>query len=153
MIEDLITSKTRIKLLLKFFLNDQTRSYLRGLETELGESSNSIRIELNKLETAGLLNASTKGNKKIFFANTHHPLYVDIHNILLKCIGIDYIIEHLISRVEYLQAAYLTSDLAMGKDSNILDLALVGEHLDRLSIDGLIEKSELCIHRRIKYLP
>ena len=43
MIESIITSKTRIKLLLKFFLNSQTTSYLRGLEAELGESSNSMR--------------------------------------------------------------------------------------------------------------
>jgi DNA-binding transcriptional regulator PaaX len=63
MIESLITSKTRIKLLLKFFLNTQTKSYLRGLETEFGESTNSIRVELNRLENAGLLSASTEGNK------------------------------------------------------------------------------------------
>lgn len=153
MIESLIASKTRVKLLLKFFLNAQTKSYLRGLETEFGESSNAIRLELNKLATAGLLSTSTKGNKKIFFANTTHPLFGDIHSILLKCVGIDHIIEHFISRVGHLQAAYITGDLAIGKDSNIIDLALVGDHLDRMSIDGLIENTETFIHRRIKYLP
>src|SRR5436190_942347 len=42
MIEALISSKTRIKLLLKFFLNSSNRAYLRGLEEEFGESTNAI---------------------------------------------------------------------------------------------------------------
>ena len=55
MIETLISSKTRIKLLLKFFLNSNTTAYLRSLESEFGESTNAIRIELNRLEEAGML--------------------------------------------------------------------------------------------------
>ena len=152
MIESLITSKTRIKLLLKFFLNAQTRSYLRSLETEFGESTNSIRVELNRLETAGLLATTTEGNKKMFFANIRHPLFGDINNILKKFVGIDQIIEQITSQIGDLQAAYLTGDFAIGKDSQIIDLALVGEHLDRVFIETLVEKAERFISRRIKYI-
>ena len=152
MIESLITSKTRIKLLLKFFLNSQTKSYLRSLETEFGESTNSIRVELNRLENAGLLTASTEGNKKMFFANTRHPLFMDINSILRKFIGIDHIIDQITSQIGELQAAYVTGDFAIGKDSNIIDLAFVGDKLDRPFIDTLVEKAENFIHRRIKYL-
>lgn len=152
MLESLITSKTRIKLLLKFFLNCQTRSYLRGLETEFGESTNSIRIELNKLENAGLLSAAAQGDKKMYFANIEHPLFGDINNILKKFIGIDQIIEQITSQIGDLQAAYLTGDFAIGKDSKIIDLALVGDQLDRPFIDKLVEKSEKLISRRIKYI-
>jgi len=152
MIESLITSKTRIKLLLKFFLNSQTRSYLRGLESEFGESTNSIRVELNRLENAGLLNSEAKGNKKMFFANTDHPLFMDINSILQKFIGIDQIIEQVTSKIGDLQAAYITGDFALGKDSNIIDMTLVGDNLDRPFIDRLIEKSESLISRRIKYI-
>ena len=150
MIESLITSKTRIKLLLKFFLNSQTTSYLRSLETEFGESTNSIRVELNRLENAGLLGTSANGNKKMFFANTDHPLYNDINNILKKFIGIDQIIEQITNQIGELQAAYLTGDFAIGKDSNIIDLALVGNNLDRAYIEKLVEKAESFISRRIK---
>jgi predicted transcriptional regulator len=72
MIETLISSKTRIKLLLKFFLNSETTSYLRHLESEFGESTNAIRLELNKLEEAGMLNSQFEGNKKIYQANKQH---------------------------------------------------------------------------------
>lgn len=152
MIESIITSKTRIKLLLKFFLNTQTQSYLRGLESEFGDSTNSIRVELNRLENAGLLSTSSVGNKKMFFANTLHPLFKDINNILKKFIGIDQIIDQITSQIGDLQAAYLTGDFAIGKDSKIIDLALVGSQLDRPFIDTLVEKAESFISRRIKYI-
>lgn len=152
MIDSLITSKTRIKLLLKFFLNSQTMSYLRSLESEFGESTNSIRVELNRLEHAGLLNSANKGNKKMFFANTKHPLFNDINNILKKFIGIDQIIEQVTTQIGDLQAAYLTGDFAKGKDSKVIDLALVGDNLDRSYIDTLIIKAEHIISRRIKYI-
>ena len=78
MIDSLITNKTRIKLLLRFFLNTGSRSYLRGLESEFGESTNAIRLELNRFEEAGLLVSSMDKNKKMFQANRHHPLFDDI---------------------------------------------------------------------------
>ena len=81
MIETLISSKTRVKLLLKFFLNSNNSSYLRGLESEFGDSTNAIRIELNKLEGAGLLSSELSGNKKFFKANTNHPFFGDIHSL------------------------------------------------------------------------
>ena len=89
MIETLISSKTRIKLLLKFFLNSKVESYLRQLESEFGASTNAIRIELNRLEKAGLLNSTFKGNKRFFQANDKHPMYADIHNLIRKYVGID----------------------------------------------------------------
>lgn len=152
MLESLITSKTRIKLLLKFFLNSSTKGYLRSLESEFGESTNSIRVELNRLEQSGLLISFLEGNKKLFSANTSHPLFNDINSILKKFIGIDRVIEQVISQVGDLQSAYLTGDLATGNDSKIIDLALVGDHLDRSYINNLITKAEETISRKIKYV-
>ena len=152
MIEPIITSKTRIKLMLKFFLNTQTKSYLRGLEKDFGESTNAIRIELNRFENAGLLKSEFVGNRKFFQANTKHPLFNDINNILKKFVGIDQIIERVTSKIGNLETAYLTGDFAIGKDSKIIDLLLIGNNLDNKFIDGLIEKAEELIERKIKYL-
>ena len=152
MLESIITSKTRIKILLKFFLNQQTVSHLRGLEAEFGESSNSIRLELLKLENAGLLSSAVKGNKKMYFANTNYPFFSEINSILMKTIGIDQIIEQITSQIGNLQAAYLIGDFAIGKDSEIIDLALIGEHLDQSYIEALVKKAEHFISRRIKYI-
>ena len=55
MLDSLVTSKTRIKLLLKYFINLGTKAYLGELAKEFGESTNSVRLELNRLTKANLL--------------------------------------------------------------------------------------------------
>lgn len=152
MIDSLITSKTRIKLLLKFFFNSETKSYLRGLEKEFGESSNAIRVELNRFEEAGMLKSQYIGNRKYFQANTEHPLFNDINNILKKFIGIDKIIERITSQVGDLESAYITGDFAKGKDSGIIDLVMVGKHLDDDYIARLVSKAQELIDRKIRYI-
>lgn len=152
MLDSLITSKTRIKLLLKFFLNSKTKGYLRNLEQEFGESSNAIRVELNKMEQAGLLNSEFSGNKKYFKANTAHPLYNDLNNILKKFVGIDQLIDKVTSQIGDLEAAYITGDFAKGTDSQIIDLVLIGKNLDTNYINLLVTKAESFIERKVRHL-
>ena len=151
MIEALISSKTRIKLLLKFFLNSKTTSYLRGLESEFGDSSNAIRLELNRFESAGMLESFSEGNKKMFQANTNHPLFDQIHEILLKHIGVDKIIDDVVKRLGDVQQVFLVGDLAKGKESDVIDLLFVGD-LDKRYLVELIDKVEKLISRKVKYL-
>jgi DNA-binding transcriptional ArsR family regulator len=152
MLETLVTSKTRIKLLIKFFLNSATRSYLRDLETEFDESTNAIRMELNRFEEAGMLKSEFEGNKKIFFANTTHPLFGDVHNILLKYTGIDKVIENVLERIGGLEEAWLVGDFAKGKDSKLIDLVLVGDNLNMEALIGYIAKAEDLTGRKIRFL-
>lgn len=151
MIEALISSKTRIKLLLKFFLNSNTKAYLRGLESEFGESSNAIRLEINRFEQAGMLTSEMVGNKKIFQANIEHPLFKEIHNILLKHVGIDHVIEQVVNRLGEVDRVYLIGDFSKGSDSNMIDLILIG-NIDKPYLINLIEKTEKFVHRKIRYI-
>lgn len=151
MLDIIITNKTRIKLLLKFFLNSETRSYLRKLESEFGDSTNSIRLELNRLEKANLLNSHYTGNKKIYRANTKHPLFKDLNSILRKFVGIDSIIEKIALQIGDLKVVYLTGDIAKGIDSNIINLILIGDELDQTYITELVKKAEKLINRKITF--
>jgi predicted nucleotidyltransferase len=150
MLETLITSKTRLKLILKFFLNSSSRAHLRNLESEFGESTNAIRQELNRFEEAGLLKSEMSGNKKVFRANTLHPLFSDIHNILLKTIGFDQIIERVVTRLGGVDRAYVAGDFARGTDNPIIDLVLVGEQIDLEYLARLAGKTESLINRKIR---
>lgn len=152
MLESLITSKTRIKLLLRLFLNTKSKSYLRQMEKEFGESSNSIRVELNRFENAGLVKSEFTGGKKYFSANTLHPMYRDINNILKKFVGIDQIIERITSHIGDLESAYITGNFAAGLDSKLIELLLVGQNLDEKYINSLVDKAEELIERKISYL-
>ena len=152
MINALITSETRIKLLRKFFLNSSTKAHLRGLESEFGESSNAIRIELNRFERADLLHSLRDGNKKVYQANPNHPLFGDIHSIIMKQAGIDRVIEKVIHRIGNLVSIYLTGDFARGKDSPVIDLILVGEDIDREYLARKVMQAEELVGRKVSYV-
>jgi hypothetical protein len=150
MIETLISSKTRIKLLMKFFLNSSNSAYLRGLEDEFQESTNSIRIELNRLEHAKMLISSSLGNKKLYRANVNHPLFQDVKNLVLKHLGIDSVIENVIQNLGNVQSAYLTGQLARGLDSDTINLIIIGD-VNEEYLRVIVAKGELLIHRKIQY--
>jgi predicted nucleotidyltransferase len=152
MINTLITSETRIKLLRKFFLNSSTKAHLRGLESEFGESSNAIRLELNRFEEAGLLHSLRDGNKKVYQANAGHPLFGDIHSIIMKEAGIDRVIDKVVHRLGNLLCIYLTGDFARGKDSPVIDLILVGENIDREYLARKIMQAEELVGRKVSYV-
>ncbi len=150
MLDSIITSKTRIKLLFKFFLNAETRAYLRGLADELGESTNAIRVELNRLTKAGLLETSNDGRTKLYCANKRHPLFPDIHSLVKKNLGIDKV-EAILAELGSVEAALITGDYARGIDSGIIDLVIVGKvQMDFLR--HLIEKAEELIKRKVRVL-
>ena len=152
MIETLISSKTRVKLLLKFFLNASNTAYLRNLEEEFGESTNAIRLELNKFEKAGFLATSSNGNKKIFTVNTKHPLFPDINRIIMKMTGVEYVVDYMLQRIGDLEKVYLVGNMSKGKATQIIDLVLVGDNLNKTFLIEQIEKAEKKIDKKIRYV-
>jgi predicted nucleotidyltransferase len=151
LLDTLISSRTRVKLLLKFFLNSSATSYLRGLESEFGESSNAIRLELNKLEEAGMLTSESEGNRKVYRANTKYPLFSEIHSIIRKYIGLDMVITNIINQLGNVEKVYLTGTFARGIDGPIIDLLLIGD-IDKAYLVNLIDKAEPLIKRRVRYV-
>jgi hypothetical protein len=151
MLESLITSKTRIKLLLKFFLNSNTKAYLRGLEAEFGESTNAIRLELNRFEHAGLLTSHSEGNRKFFSANTSHPLFPDIQSLMRKHLGIDRLVEQVIEHLGEVEKVYLIGAFARGQESPDIEILLVGGDVDTTYLENIITRASQLIHKNILY--
>jgi hypothetical protein len=149
--DGLITSKTRIKLLVRFFLNPEAKSYLRELSREFQISSNAVRCELNQLETTKLLTSQKNGRQVVYQANPEHPLFPDLKSMVSKLIGIDKVIEGIAIRLGDLKYAFLIDDYAEGKDSGIIDLLLVG-NIDHRNLNDLSKKTERYINRKIRSL-
>ena len=151
MLDSLITSKTRLKLLMKFFLNSGTRGYLRGLATEFGESTNSIRVELNHLSEAKLLTSESSGRTIEYRANVDHILFSEIHSLVEKYMGIDQIIDKLVKKLGHVEAAYLIGDYACGIDSGLIDIVMVG-NINKSELDRIATERGNEIHRKIRHL-
>jgi DNA-binding transcriptional ArsR family regulator len=151
LLETLITSKTRIRILLKFFLNPDTKTYLRALSGELGESSNAVRVELNRLTEAGMLSSEKEGNKLLYRVNELHPLYVPVNALIRQYVGVDEIIENVIKGLGKIEKLYLSGSLANGLSSDIIDIVIIGE----INMDYLLEtihKIEKGIEKKIRYV-
>ena len=88
-------------------------------------------------------------NRKVFFANTDHPLFPDIISILRKHVGVDLVVEQVIDRIGNVTQAYLTGELAVGRDSQQIDLVVVGDEINKENLMHLATKAEKLVHRKI----
>ncbi len=151
-LDTIITSKIRLRIMFKFFINSQTTGYLRGLEKELGDSTNAIRAELNRFEKAGLLIFEIIQNRKYFRANINHPFFNDLNSMLKKSVGINLITKCITDIDKRLEAAWVTGDIAKGIDSKIIDLVIIGNNFDNNALATSISKVQMNLNRRIRYI-
>ena len=152
MLETLITSKTRLRILIKFFINVANNGYLRGLAEELNESTNSIRKELNNLMEAGYLEKESIQNKIIYKANTKHPLFSILQKIVRQHIGLDAMVEMILQRMGSIERVVIIGDYAKGIDSGTIKVVLVGNELNSDYIEQLAFKIEKEIKRKVHFL-
>jgi predicted DNA-binding protein YlxM (UPF0122 family) len=151
LLSGLIASKTRIKLLMRFFFNPEARSYLRELAKEFNMSTNAVREELNQLKKTSLLKSEKDGRQVFYRANTSHALFPELKSMVSKVMGIDQVIDSIIERLGNLERAYLIDDYAEGKDTGIIDIILVGD-IDMYHLNDLSRKTERYIKRKIRSL-
>ncbi len=147
----LIASKTRIKLLVRLFFNPESRSYLRELANEFKVSTNSVREELNQLTNTKFLTSEREGRQVYYMANREHPLFPELRSMVNKVMGLDQVIDGIVSRLGDLELAFLMDDYAEGKDTGIVDLLLVG-NINEYHLNDLSRKTERYIKRKIRTL-
>ena len=152
MLDTLITSKTRLRLLIKFFVSQANHGYLNGLATEMGESTNSIRKELNRLFNAGYLEKVKINNKIEYKANTKHPMFDTLQKVIRKHLGIQDMIEAILERMGKIEKIILIGDYANGIDSGNIDAVLVGNNLDKKMMTGANETLTYVVYRNYKII-
>lgn len=150
MLNSLITSKTRLRLLVKFFINAANAGYLRGLATEMQENTNAIRKELNNLSEAGYIIRTDSEGKVMYQANTSHPLFSTLQTLLRKHLGIDQIIETVVERMGEVSRIFIIGDYAHGIDSGAIEIIIEGNQLNENYIEQLLPKIKNEINKEIK---
>ena len=151
-LDNIFSGKIRIALLTKLLLNPASKVYLRGLERDLGVSSNTVRLELNKLQEMHLIEAQEDSDNtkvKNYVVNQGHPMFKTLRGIIMQFVGLDQIVDQIIKKLGNLDQVYLTGDLAEGKNSPFVDLVIVG-NVDKSYMYQLIEKVEPLISKKIR---
>jgi len=147
----LITSKMRVRILMRLFLDPKRQAYLRELASEFGASPGHVNKELQQLAEAGLLASEHHGRQINYKANTGHPLFPELQSMVRKSLGMDQVLESIVMRLGKLEAAYLIGDYALGRDTGVVDLLLVGA-INRANLTDLSKKTERYINRKIRSL-
>ena len=151
-LDKIFTGKIRLQLLTKLLLNPTSTVYLRGLERDLGVSSNTVRLELNKLSDMQLIQEQVDDENtktKHYSVNTKHPMFKSLRGVIMQYVGLDQIIENVLDKLGNVDEVYLTGDLALGKNNSFVDLVIVGD-IDKSYLYQLIEKAETLIDKKIR---
>ncbi len=87
-LNDIITSKVRIKILELFFENPSEMYHVRGIVRETDEEINAVRRELTRLEEAGIIKKEARGNRVYYWVRNDYQLYQDLIAIVAKTRGL-----------------------------------------------------------------
>ncbi|MBU4076923.1 MAG: nucleotidyltransferase domain-containing protein [Euryarchaeota archaeon] len=153
MLENLFTSKTRVKLLTLFLLNPGTELYVREIARRTNENTNAVRRELKNLEEIGLLTSARKGNLKYYAVNKSMSIYAELTNIILKTESVGKILTENLMKIGDIKAAFIYGSFAEGNagGKSDIDLFIIGHvHEDELIL--CIEKLETQLSREINYV-
>ncbi len=139
-------------MLIKFFVSAANKGYLNGLANEFNESTNSIRKELNNLSDAGYLLKSKQNNRIIYNADTKHPLFKVLQKIVRQHLGLEEIVETVISRMGDLDIIALTGDYAKGIDSGIIEIVVIGDDVNNDYLENIKSKIKDKISRDVDFI-
>lgn len=151
MLGELIKSKTRLRLLLRFFVSQANSGYLNGLASDMNESTNSIRKELNNLYGAGYIKKFKKNNKVEYTVNVEHPLYEVLKKVVYKHLGLEDLVDKILERMGNVDKIILVGDYAIGIDSGTIEVFLIGKKLNANYISQLETKIEGLIGRKVNF--
>ena len=115
----------------------------------MNESTNSIRIELNKLSKAGFLLSHEEGKTIQYQANEKHPLFPEVSSLVRKYLGLDKVLENIVNQIGEIKYAFIVGDYADGKDTGTINLVIVGA-VDSDKLKYWVHKTEAIISRKVQ---
>ena len=113
---ELITSKSRRKILALFLLNADAELYFRDICRKTNEATNVAKRELNKLEDAGLLRSERKGNLRYYRVNKDFPIYKELKSIFIKTEGLGGLLSAKLKGVKGIGLAFIYGSFAKGEE-------------------------------------
>lgn len=128
MLEAIISSKTKRKLLTLLLTNPNRSFYVRELSRKMGENINSVRQELSKLSSIGLVSSEEKGNLLYYIVNTHCPIYKELKGLIYKTEALGSYFREMSNMPSDIQIAFVYGSTAYNQESerSDIDLFVVG---------------------------
>lgn len=152
MLQQLISSKIRIKLLTLFFTNTEGRFFLREVQRLIGGDVAGVKRELDNLVSIGLLSSEKVSNLKYYSLKRDFPLFDELKSIIFKTTGVKGAVKEALQELPGAVFAFIYGSYAKGKEraASDIDLFLIGE-IDISRLNVIINYLEERLKREINY--
>jgi predicted nucleotidyltransferase len=152
MLEAIISSKTRVKLLTLFLLSPEREYYVREITRLTEENMNAVRRELANLQSFGLITGERKGNQQYYTVNQDFFLYEDLQKIVLKTEGVARFIKEHLTGIGDIGCMFIFGSFAKGSagGKSDIDLFIIGD-IGENELIPLVHESERALNREINY--
>jgi len=153
MLEHLITSQAKRRLLKLFITNPDSDFYTREIAKLTGESPNGVRRELSHLEKAGLVKSRREGNLKYYSLLQDFPFYPELKKIIYATVGLGDYLSAKFKEPQQIELAFIYGSVAKNGETakSDIDLFVVGE-IDESELHSLVSQVESDIRRSINYV-
>jgi len=151
MLETLLGSRLRAKVLGWLFSHPDERYFVRQLTALVKEDSTNVSRELARLEKTGILVKNTEGKQKYYQANRQSPIFNELHGLILKTVGVaDIIKKALEPRIADIKLAFIFGSVARSTENRFsdIDLLVVGDITFGEVVD-LISTAEGALNREL----
>ena len=152
MLQDLMVSKVRVKLLKVFLSQPKEMFYIRQLVRLLSEEINAVRRELQRMEKLSMVKKENRGNRIYYWFNKDYPLYGDLLSMVAKSAGLGGEIIKRRSKLGKIRFALISGKMVRGLEvkPDEVDLLVVGD-LELKQLTDLVKSFEVKIDREINY--
>jgi predicted nucleotidyltransferase len=130
LLAEILSSKIRAEIFRNLFGVAQDKAlHMREIERRTGFAIGTVQKELHKLQRLDIIIREKDGNRVYYRANTTHPLYPDIRDLVLKTSGLPDVIKNALSNEKSIKVAFVFGSLARQeeKGNSDVDLMVVGD--------------------------
>ena len=143
---EILSSRVRAEIFRLLFGVNEVELHVREIERRSGLNISTVRQELEKLERLDLVIARRDGNRLYYRANRDHPLFSDIHNLVVKTSGLVDILREAVDK-EGVKIAFVFGSIAgnqadAGSDVDLMVIGDVGLRTLSGWLTGIQEKIE-----------
>lgn len=129
MLEDIIISRVRVKLLTLFLLNPGKIFHVREIVRQVSEEINAVRRELAHMESCGMVFKEQRANRLFYGFRKEYALYYELMELVCKTTGLGYDIQKNKSKLGKIKFSMMSGQYIRGMANNSdqrVDLLLVG---------------------------
>jgi uncharacterized protein len=146
---EILSSRVRAEIFRILFGTDAQEYHLREIQRRSKLAIGTVQQETTKLERLELIIKQQDGNRTYYKANTSNPLYREIHNLVLKTIGLTDILRTSLA-IDAIKIAFVFGSFAAGteKSDSDIDVFIIGE-IGLRTVSKVLKEPSLKIGREI----